>query len=142
MMDLPAYTPERWHWLVAETGRYWSSADRAYRPEGELPVWFTPIGTGAELREVLERAGFADRAPGYVPPFITMAQARVVLHRAGLLSAVEAAVAAAGGEVQIAWEYSQTVSRQSALIAALAPALGLSDATLDQLFRDAAVITF
>ncbi len=39
---------------------------------------------------------------------------------------------------QISWEYNATISRASTLIKNLAPALGLNDAAIDELFKQAA----
>jgi hypothetical protein len=76
-----------------------------------------------------------------VPASVTARQARLALFGAGLLDLVEGAVAAMEGPqgraVQIEWEYALAVERQSPLIAALAPALGLTDEQVDNLFRAA-----
>lgn len=69
---------------------------------------------------------------------VTMRQARLALLAAGLLDAVEAAVADAGRAVQIEWEYATVVERRSPLVAAIAAGLGLDDAAIDALFADAA----
>nr|WP_319566289.1 hypothetical protein [uncultured Rhodoferax sp.] len=105
----------------------------------------------------IERFGFtlADFAgvsspvlPEYVTPSIaapaaiTMRQARLALLGAGLLAQVNAAIAAmpgaAGEAARIEWEYAQEVRRDSPLLAALAPALGMSSAQVDDLFVAAA----
>lgn len=82
-------------------------------------------------------------APG-VPRAVTMRQARLALLGAGLLTAVNDAVAAmpgaAGEAARIEWEYSQEVQRDKALVAALAPVLGFDDAQLDALFTAAAAL--
>ncbi len=75
---------------------------------------------------------------------VTMRQARLALLGAGLLDAVNAAVAAmpgaGGAAARIEWEYSSEVHRHKALVSALGPALGLTEAQLDQLFVTAAGI--
>lgn len=139
-MTLPKYTPENWHWLVRSENRYWSSEAKAY--SDDVPEVFTTIANAAELREVLANVGLADKAPGYVPPSVTIAQARVAIRRAGLFGAVDAACKAAGGEVLDAWEYSNTVSRDSALVASMSASLALTSAQVDALFTQAAAITF
>lgn len=68
-------------------------------------------------------------------------QARAALHGAGLLSAVEAAVAVAPALVQIAWSDATEFRRDSPTIAALASGLGMGDAEIDDLFRAAMTIT-
>jgi len=73
-----------------------------------------------------------------IPQSVTMRQARLALHAAGLLDDVEAAVQAADKATQIEWEYAQTVERNWPTLALLAGALGLTDETLDSLFSAAA----
>lgn len=76
--------------------------------------------------------------PEPVPQEVTMAQARLALLGAGLLDKVAAALAALPSPqkeaAQIEWEYRPTVLRTSALVVALAPALSMSSAQLDELF--------
>lgn len=67
-------------------------------------------------------------------------QARAALHNAGLLVAVEAAVAGADPFVQIAWQDATEFYRGSPTIAALQAAVGLTDEQVDNLFRAAAQI--
>lgn len=76
-----------------------------------------------------------------VPESVTPLQARRALLGAGLLSAVQTAANAADDETRLAWEYSSTVERDSPFVAKLALALGLSDAQVDDLFRQAALLT-
>ena len=79
--------------------------------------------------------------PQPVPEEVPQWQARTALLRAGLLTQIEAAVAQASQEVKIAWEYAPNIRRDSAFVAAMAAALGLTDQQLDDLFRAAAAIT-
>ena len=91
-----------------------------------------------------------DNADGFVPPApvpqaVTMRQARLALLSLGLLDDVEAVLQAIADPVQrqaalVTWEYSSHVERCNPLIEALQPALGLSAATLDDLFRQAAAL--
>jgi len=73
-----------------------------------------------------------------VPTKVTMRQARRALLAAGLLTQVNAAIAgmtgAAGDAARIDWEFSSEVQRNWPLVAALQPALDLTDAQLDSLF--------
>ena len=73
-----------------------------------------------------------------VPAEVTMRQARLTLHAAGKLAAVNAAIAALPDPPKTAalieWEYSSTVRRDSRFVALLGPALGLDAAALDDLF--------
>ena len=73
-----------------------------------------------------------------VPQEVTMRQARLALHAAGKLTAVNAAINALPDPPKAAalieWEYSSTVRRDSQFVAMLGPALGLDSAALDALF--------
>jgi hypothetical protein len=76
--------------------------------------------------------------PPPVPDAVTPAQAKLALHAAGLLDAAEVAVATAGVEAQIYWTSALTFERQHPLILSIGAALGLTEAQIDDLFRDAA----
>lgn len=95
-----------------------------------------PAGTSAADRDAAIAAFFAS-VPAPVPDFVSMAKARIVLDAAGLLPGVEAAVAGATNAVKFAWEYSTEIHRHSPTMLALAAALGLTDAQVDDLFRQA-----
>lgn len=73
-----------------------------------------------------------------VPEVVSMRQARLALLAAGLLDDVEAAIAAAPQGARIEWEYATEVRRDYGLVLTLAPALGLTDRQLDDLFVAAA----
>ena len=76
-----------------------------------------------------------------VPAEIQMWQARAILFRSGLLGMVEQAVkAAANPEIEIAWEYAPNVVRQSAFVSAMAAAINLDNAAIDNLFIEGAKI--
>lgn len=75
-----------------------------------------------------------------VPASITPRQARLALLAAGLLDDVETAVSGADKATQIAWEFATSIERGNPVIAAMAGALSLSDAQVDDLFRAAALI--
>jgi hypothetical protein len=72
-----------------------------------------------------------------VPPVIPAWKGKAALREAGLLDAVEAAVVVAGGRVQDAWAGASEWSRDSEFLTALAANLGLSSASVDDLFRSA-----
>lgn len=105
------------------------------------------IDSGPEFHAAVA-AGPADYAPpddtpalAPVPETVSRYQARAALHNAGLLSTVEAAVAAADDElIRIAWADATVFRRDSPTILALAEALGLTSTQLDDLFRAAALI--
>ena len=75
-----------------------------------------------------------------VPQAVTMRQARLALHAAGKLAAVDAAIQQSGTAAQIEWEYAQELRRDHPLVAALTPALGMTEAELDALFAQAAAL--
>lgn len=79
-----------------------------------------------------------------VPQEVTMRQARLALAEAGLLPAVDAAIAGMTEPQRTAalieWEYSGTVQRDKPLVLALASSLGLTEAQLDELFSRAATL--
>lgn len=79
-----------------------------------------------------------------VPTAVTARQARLALLGAGLLDSVEAVLAGMegpqGAAARIEWEYALEIQRVSPLIDGLAPALGLTDAQIDDLFRAAVVL--
>ena len=72
---------------------------------------------------------------------ITPLQAKIALHRAGLLTTVEAMIAAADIETQLAWTAATGFERSSTLLNGMATALGLSTQQLDDLFASASQIT-
>lgn len=82
--------------------------------------------------------------PKSVPDAVTMRQARLALLGAGKLSQVSAALSAMPepqrSAAQITWEYSAEVRRSDPLIAALAPALGMTAEQIDALFVAAAAL--
>ena len=73
-----------------------------------------------------------------VPTEVTMRQARLALHAAGKLAAVNTAIEALPDPpktaARIEWEYSNAVRRDSQFVALLGPTLGLDAAALDALF--------
>lgn len=114
-------------------------------PDGppEAPSGFRARWDGASWG--VEPYAAADPAPQEtaaptVPTVVTMRQARLALLAAGKLAAANAAVAAAGEAVQIAWEFSSDVRRDNPLVTSLAQALSLDDAALDALFTQAAAL--
>lgn len=86
----------------------------------------------------------ADVIPVHIPSIVSMRQARLALLQSGLLSSVDAAIASLPSPqkeaAQIEWEYSQEVHRDKELVGMLAPALGLNESQLDDLFTLAATL--
>lgn len=79
-------------------------------------------------------------SPVVIPSIVSMRQARLALLGAGLLSSVNAAIAAGGPADQITWEYATEVDRNSDMVVNLSQALGLSATDLDNLFTAAAAL--
>jgi hypothetical protein len=86
------------------------------------------------------RAEWAANAIPSVPQSVTPRQARLALLGAGLLDAVEAAIAAGSRADQITWEFAVDVRRDYILIANMGAALGLTPVQIDDLFRTAATL--
>ena len=78
------------------------------------------------------------RARNPVPQQVTMRQARLELLRRALLDDMEAVITAAGHEAQIQWEYASVVERSNPVIAIVQQQHGMTDAQIDDLFREAA----
>lgn len=82
--------------------------------------------------------------PPQVPASVTMRQARLALHAAGLLTGVEAAIDALPEpprtEARIEWDYASEVHRSSDLISVLGSALEMSAEELDNLFFTAVTL--
>lgn len=79
-----------------------------------------------------------------VPERVTMRQARLALHAAGLLTQVEAAIEAMPEPprtaARIEWDYSSEVHRNKPFVLQLGAALGLDSAAMDNLFVTAATL--
>ena len=78
------------------------------------------------------------RARNPVPQQVTMRQARLALLGVGLLDDVEMVIAAAGRAAQLEWEYAAVVERSNPAVAAVQQQESLTDAQIDDLFREAA----
>ncbi len=103
-----------------------------YQKEGE---W---IASDAEaVQRIIDE--YVEVVPA--PEAVTARQARLALLAVGKLDMIEAALAQMPGPqgraAQIEWEYALEIRRDSPLIAALAPALGLTMEQVDDLFRAA-----
>ena len=95
--------------------------------------------TGAAIGDLWDGEAFSTPAPTViVPESVTMRQARLALHSAGLLAGVDAAIASlsepAKTATKIEWEYAQTVDRASGLVPQMATALGMTERQIDDLF--------
>jgi hypothetical protein len=95
----------------------------------------------AEARERIEAMAPPGASEDPVPASIPAWKGKVVLHQQGLLTAAQAAIAAAGPVAQIAWAEAGEWSRSGTLLEAMAAALKLTEAQVDDLFRTAAGVT-
>lgn len=108
-------------------------------PEGYIEVPYPP----QDASQVWSGSSW-QAARTQVPQRVTMRQARLALHRAGLLANVEAAINTLPEpprtEVRIEWDYSQEVHRNKEFVITLGGILGLTSGQLDELFIEAAGI--
>lgn len=101
-----------------------------------------------ELRDVTEQAGFPLSVvwpdlpvvdENSVPASISPRQARLALASQGLMTQMDAAIAAmpvgVKEAVEIEWEFASSVDRNSALLSSLGATLGLTEVQLDDLFK-------
>lgn len=110
----------------------------AFEFDGSQDAW---IPSGAVLMTDAEVDAHLNPPPIIIiPQSISRFQARAALLAAGLLSDVEAAVAAADPFAQLAWAEAQEWRRDSPTLLALAHGIGLTDAEIDDLFVQAAAI--
>ena len=77
------------------------------------------------------------RARNPVPQQVTMRQARLALLSAGLLDDVEMVITAAGRAAQLEWGYAAVVDRSNPAVAIVQQQQALTDAQIDDLFREA-----
>ena len=79
-----------------------------------------------------------------VPQSVTMRQARQAMLSAGILSQVDALIAAMPGDegesARIDWNHAREVKRDWPLIGALGPQMGLTEQQIDDLFIYAATV--
>ena len=135
-MTIYAYSPATGELIRTDNVADWMGTTEAPPPD------FDPVTAGCFWRGDHWEIEDAKPPVAPVPEVVTMRQARLALLSAGLLAQVNTAVAnmpgAEGDAARIEWEYAQEVRRDSPLVAALSAALGLSEETLDNLFKVAA----
>lgn len=97
-----------------------------------------PKPTWEEILEAYSEIGVE------IPSKVTMRQARLALHSAGLLANVEAAINALPEPPRLAarieWDFSSEVHRDKPFVAMIGAALDLTNAELDELFIEAATL--
>lgn len=146
-LDAIAGTPEHVAFMALLAGTLWR-----LEKDDTAQAWVAIEDNSTIERFNFTRADFPDAQPPALPEYVpavvavpevvTMRQARLALLGAGLLAQVNTAVAnmpgTEGDAARIEWEYAQEVHRDSPLVATLSVALGLTDETLDNLFKVAA----
>ena len=116
---------------------------------GQMDMLRTDLGADAAAHEALIAEIEAtyvepEPAPPYVPPVVSMRQARLALLGAGLYADVNAAIDSLPSPqkeaARIEWEYATEVQRASGLVPTLGAALSLTEAQLDSLFVTASTL--
>lgn len=126
-----------------EQGIYWvhPTEQPEHDPETQAVIEGQPEQVEGQWHQTWE---VVPREPEPVPQAVAMRQARLALLQVGKLAAVDAAIDSLPEPdrtaAQIEWEYSQEVHRDKSFVQMLAPALGLSESDLDNLFRVAATL--
>jgi hypothetical protein len=103
----------------------------------------TGISTVVELTpdEIASaQASFAAEQLARPIPNLTPRQVRLVLNVAGLRDQVETAIASADKNTKDMWQYSSVFIRTDPILVAMATALGITSAQLDQLFIQGATL--
>jgi hypothetical protein len=119
----------------------WDGVEAWSPPAGQVLVMAPPADVGVGW--TFDGANWTPPPPPAVPvpDEVPQWQARRALLEAGLLDAVEAAVAASTDRrVKIDWEFAPNIVRDSQFVVTIGSALGLTSEQLDNLFRTAAAI--
>lgn len=131
------YSPHTFEHIQTDNPADWmgkaSKPAPNYDPAIEGAFWRSEIG---------EWEVVAAEAPAVpVPQVISRRQAKQALLQTGLLDVADAAIATSGDRAaQIDWADAQEFRRDWPALAAMQPALGLTDEQIDDLFRLAATL--
>ena len=142
---------ETWYVVCDEAGNSVSIGTVVADP---LPAGLAAVALDdASTDALLSGAGVWDATrrsvkpvPAAVPATVSARQIRLWLVRRGVsLAAVDAAIAAipdaqAREECRVEWDFAPWVERSHPMLVPLAAALGLSEAQVDEAFREAATI--
>lgn len=105
------------------------------------------VGQASNMLIVVDESGYpilkkTPTAPPQIPEKVTMRQARLALHAAGLLNKVEDAIGAIQEPqktiLEIEWNYASNVARNSQFVTSIGEILGLTSVEIDNLFLAAA----
>lgn len=126
--------------LIIKNGRVAATVSDSYQgPESTIPA---PNNFDATLIDTYRYINGSLSV--MVPEKVTMRQARLILHRRGLLNEVNTILNTVPGnegiEARIEWDTSESVSINSPLVAYVAEHLGLNRSELESLFIDASKI--
>jgi hypothetical protein len=113
------------------------TADGAYIPADERNSDYAKYLAWVSAGNVAEPA---DPISPVIPQSVTPLQATRALLQAGFLDAVEAAVAAADRETQLAWAKATAFERNSPFVLGMKTVLGWTDEQVDSLFILAATL--
>ena len=113
----------------------------SYETQAEREAFGPPDLVAMTIEEVSAHLN-PTPAPAPVPQVVSRFQARAALHLAGLLEQVNAMMAdpATPMLARLAWQDALEFRRQSPTVLAMAAALNLTDAQIDELFTTAAAI--
>jgi hypothetical protein len=124
--------------LIRDTHLIGTATDDYAGPETFIaaPDGFDPL---ADLGRYEYRDGALS---SIIPQTVSRFQARAALHLSGLLESVETLMQSPETDMlaRLAWQDAQEFKRQSPTVLAMASALGLTDAQIDELFIAAAGI--
>jgi hypothetical protein len=111
-------------------------------PQPDTSIYHTtenPDGSWTAIPKT--EAEIAQEQKDRIPTVLSPAQVRLVLKQFGLLSQVEAAIAASTDDaLKIEWEFRVEFVRNSPTLLAMASALNISDAQLDEMFTIGATL--
>lgn len=141
-------------WYSFETGGFYCSEIGQLIPDGAVELnaaeYLALINGVADGKCVIKGAGGKPElhdpqpAPPSVPGSITMRQARLCLHKHGMLAGVQPSIDALPEPdrtaAQIEWDYSSVVERRRGFVLTIAQSLGITDDQLDELFIEAATL--
>lgn len=124
-------------YFANQQGQYLGAFDGVEPPAGAVEVPKAP----KTARDKWDGQKWID-AQALPPVSVSMRQARLALHGAGLLPDVQNAIDGLTEpdrtQAAIEWEYASTVEREGPITQMLAGAMGLTSSELDQLFETAA----
>ena len=112
-----------------------------YDPDTQRVIELTPFPSGNKYHQNFGIADLTEeQRRARIPHVVSMRQAKLALHEAGLLDTVNAAMQQADRKSQIEWEYAQEVRRDWPTLILMQASLNLTDEKIDQLFAAASLL--